>query len=534
MADGSDGFRARLAAAVGTLHAPTSTAQQQQDANAWLVALAADDSTPALCEAVLASPGALPEAALVVAAGVLSTSAVRAGGAAVPALLQLCSSLESRPVVARLAAAAAEASVSVRAEDRLLGAAGFVSLDAQRQLLVLEALADSLAAQASPEELAARPTAVAACRVAVEMLALALAAPHGSTADSAMRVLGSWAGCGVSYTALCSSHPHACSRLLSHLATAPTDVAETRTAALAAAALRDLVSAGSDLGDEIEPRLRAPLDGALGAFAPFINQLGASDGRAAEPLTDAAHLAAAVTSLAAAVVGVSADALGEAAGGQAGTLPRGALSLLLASTDHPSLHVAEAAAAGWLDLCVALPRGAPSTWQADLFERVAGALLSRCALAPRGRGDCTSGEIARDEEEIGEIEAYRGAHAAPLLCALCDQLGGVWLRMLSTALRDAVAARRGASAHPCAIAPHEQRPTQHNDGAQLEALCFAIVCTSEAIARAPGTCWHARTLVEGAALANELAALSRHVAPGLPEACRQAAAALLAAGADYL
>ena len=70
-------FAAQLAAATTALHAPR-TADEQRAANAWLASLADDTSAPALCEGVLRAPGDLPEAALVVAAGVVGAATRRA------------------------------------------------------------------------------------------------------------------------------------------------------------------------------------------------------------------------------------------------------------------------------------------------------------------------------------------------------------------------------------------------------------------------------------------------------------------------
>ena len=78
------------------------------------------------------------------------------------------------------AAAAAQSAVASKSEDAVLSLPEFGAFTVHAQLLVLDALGVALAQHASADELAARPSAVAAGRRAVEMLAVALL-PHNPT-----------------------------------------------------------------------------------------------------------------------------------------------------------------------------------------------------------------------------------------------------------------------------------------------------------------------------------------------------------------
>ena len=464
-------FAAQLAEATRALHAPR-TADEQRAANAWLASLADDASAPALCEGVLRAPGDLPEAALVVAAGVVGAATRRAANsAALPDLLQLFGAATHRPVASQLAAAAAATAASTRSEPALVELTA--SLDAPRQLLVLEALADAVAAVASPEEAAARPGAAEAARRAVALLEAALAPSADADAAAALRCVGAWAACGVcTYGALAEARPGVCDALRAPLVDAATtaDGGGVERAASAAAVLHELVRAGVDNFEELEAEAAAPLLQALGGLAALVGRLGAPAVDAASGLTDggAAAFGEAGAALAVALARLGAifvEALAEAAaaaldGGGGGGELEGLFALLLACTDHPLAAVADAAADGWRCFCAALPPppgGVDPPWRAAVCEQAATRLLARCSAAQLRRG---TGDDADD------LAFFREACAAPALGALSEELGALrWMRLVDAALRPPLQALTSGAA----------------DGAAAEAVeatLFGAACTS--------------------------------------------------------
>lgn len=485
----SANLAAKLAAAVDALSQSTP---QASEANAFLVSLSSDPSAPQACEALLAAPDAAPEPALVVAAGILTESLCTAsvvpaeGAARAVRLLELCAGVPSRPAAARLAKASAALAAASHSEPSLLATPLFVGLDQARQLMLLQALPETLETQCSPEELSARAPARGACTMAVRLLQRALLPPPaGSLGDAegsaaALACLASWAACGLFGYGELSSEP--CEPLLEALlalvrcplaappagavAGAVAGWAEPQrvlVAALAANTLRCCVACSMDLYEEHELEDCSELLAAVAAYAPHVAGLGVprldsagiTDGGEAAGGEGAARLASELVGLAALTIELLAEPvatvdltdLSRAADADTDTdaadaaAVRGACALMLAGSAHPLESVAEAAAGGWTRLLEALPpRSAPFffeagggptlQWRNSLFTQVASHTVGRSSYAQLRRG---TGEDAED------VVAYRDRCSTALLRELSVELGLEWLRMLSASLSQSLA-----------------------------------------------------------------------------------------------
>ena len=513
--------------AVRALHCPQSVGEQRA-ANEWLLAFAESPAAAEVCEIVLRSPSSLAEEH-VSAAGVYA----RVEQAPVR-LLDVVRSLSCKPAILILARAVATIATAHRAEAELLSSAGFAVLDRPRQLLLLEALAESVAHDASPEECALRPSTAAARpavldAVAVALLPPAAAADHYTSAEeraAALRCLTAWAACGVSWSALVDAKPALALALVASLEPCTLDGGggtlqrgQVVHAACVAATLRACLQCELDTSSELEAPYYEPLLGVLarwgappGGSAP-IAALGA-------PLVEDAtgrvlhggDLEAACGELACGLIGMGAlmlsllaevteDLLSPAStpppvasppppsAPAAPTPPpavtqlHSAYELLLASIAHPLPAAAEIAVDGWGELAVAVTCSSSSSAAAalanDLFERAAANTIQRSSLAQLRRG---TGEDAAD------LDAWRERAAAPWLAACSERLPAErWLGALSSALLDALRLCEASGAHPAVCVATAPTPQLSSACESIEVLLFAASCTSCITVRAAAT-----------------------------------------------
>ena len=505
----------RFCAAVDALHSGNDAAA----ANAWLLAFAEEPHAPAACESVVASPNA-SVAQQVFAVGVVGRAAARLPvGTSIEPLLQLIGAPGSSPqAVASLAVFLSAATLAAGAEEQLLACSSFVAFPPGKQLAVLHALAEGLAQQASIEELRAKPPVVAACQRAVHTLQhVALETPAAAaggvdSADAAdvgrcaaLRCLAAWAECGVDYMTLCRGYPSLTSALFGCLDPRAIERSphgawpSLQLPAIAASVLRACLQSALEADEPLTIDACAPLfsiaaawsgdtsaAASAGAAAPAwssVRSLGTPQVDLSTGLSDGGGPDATVrTELACGLAAISALALeltvedtdeafrsatnGE--GGAAAAPLRGAIALLLASTDHALTGPAEIAAEGWISLAAALPSAPHSAapWRGELYTLVVQCAVRRCSRAHLRAG---TGEDADDLEE------WRERCAAPLLTA-CSELLGVapYLEPLAEALQAALEGR----AHP-AHGWGGPGPMQQLEALEaIESLLFAAACTS--------------------------------------------------------
>ena len=216
---------ASMEAAVDALHGGDPS--RAVEANRFLVELV-DQPAAAGAADMLLSIGTASAASLTFAAGLVGRAAEHSGGAAVQQhLLNHCARLACKPACTRLAQALVTVAVAETAEDALLTSQAVAGLEPPRQLIILHVLAERMEQQASPEELHARPSAVAASARALELLMSHLlhppSTPPAVRADPAsiMRCLASWAACGLGYAAFYTTHKQLLAALLQALVALP-------------------------------------------------------------------------------------------------------------------------------------------------------------------------------------------------------------------------------------------------------------------------------------------------------------------------
>jgi len=475
-------FVQQLERAVSGLHVPSSSAEHRA-ANAWLVSLVENASAPQWCVALLESQQrmAVTEAALVVAAGVVAEAAKKATDTGdistrVLSLLRLCVGVPSRPAAARLANAVASVASASRMEDALLASHDFAVLDSTRQLLLLQAVAEALEEQASPEELFVRPSVRAACSIAVQLLheallpSTALPTSPPEAAAPVLRCLASWGACGLCYMHLITAQPALAAALIGALqapsafpSTLTGDVEAIVHAALAATVIRNCLMSSMEAGDEVELSACAPLLRALGALACVAAALGApivegesgsighgeggnggghgsnvgdcnaQDGASAELVGVAAASAAILLELLIDEFEKPEECSNDALDGNSNGLGllHGLIELLLACSAHPFATPAENAMEGLLTFLTALPPTRDQAWRPALCNLITERVGVRCACA----------ELRRGTGDMDELTSFREQYCRPLLRACSEELRATWLERLAYTLRPA--AERG-------------------------------------------------------------------------------------------
>ena len=463
---------AALIEAVEALHAVNSTSDVRAAANKFLVEFMMDPSAPAAAEAILAT-GTHSEPVLTFAASLFGRAAVTMGAPAIQSLLGYCAGLTCRSAVASLAGALARVVCANRMEAVLLSSTDFSRLRPSRQVMVLQALADTLEEQASAEELMARPSVVEASCVAASLLEHTLLSAD-STVDSeaALRCLRSWTGCGIGYATLIVRHELHCALLRAMMCQQGANGSHLPHAALAAGVIRSSLQASLELGDELGAEACEPIQQALSEWAPRVESLGAPCPDAAGQASDGSEIAGELASTLCGIaglcleIGAEGGTLDEGEGdeecGSAGKPPssiRPTLDLLMNGSRHPLPVAAEVAAEGWINLGAVWPAsnrqpvGGPpgGDWRKALWLHVAQRTIARASLAQRRQGT---------GEDVDDVLAWRERCATPLLSTCSEQLGAsAWLATLLPSLRAAV-------------------HSSPSDLEGLEALLYAAACTS--------------------------------------------------------
>ena len=385
-----------ICVAASTLHGAGVDAATLTAANARLVALCQEPLAAAACECILANWEQLaaqrvPEGAFVLAAGVVET-ACRRGAVSGDALFRLIEALPDglHACVDKLCAGAAFCAVAAGQEHAALAAG---SLPRDRLLLLSTALGEELGSTVHPIALAARDTAAAASRLSLESLCLPVSA-------ASARCASAWAGCG----ATVHSAPAALVAALAAAVDGAAGGADVATASLLA--LRDLVTAAADRGDDVGP---------LGAYELLLRPVVAA--AASMPrLHDAlgVEFANALGAYAASVVELLAPRLAAALGAPEAALAEAALSALGANCGHELPNVAAAATDAWVKFYGALPADFAPPWRRAYATHVVRLVAQRASDAFYAAG--TSFEDGDD------AHFNRSYHAGPAIYELAIAL----------------------------------------------------------------------------------------------------------------
>ena len=426
-------------AAVDALHATGDPSASQ-----YLVAFADDPSAPQLCEVLITDASASP-AQQTFAAGIIARAAANLPpNQTVEPLLKLTSSPTTcSQAVASLANALAAAAINI--PDQLLDSGGFGALPPNRQLIILQSLAESLAQRSSVEELRANSAVSKACERAVHALQQAIVQPSDAIdIHAALRCLVAWAECGVDYLQLRSGFPALGSVLISaldptNIAIGPTGLPLLQQPSLCAAVLRACLTSSREADEEVTLDACAPLLSLatkwIGGGQPSwasIASLGAPIVDPTTGLTDGGgpdsdvrnELACGLCAICGLMLELTAEEVDDAlvsadAAAPSALLLRDALTLLLNCSAHALPAPAELAAEAWICLLEALPQCIPShpdaRWRNELFTIVVQRTATRCSrthLTTSGSG-----------EDLDDLVEWRERCGAPLLSACSETLG---------------------------------------------------------------------------------------------------------------
>jgi len=323
------------------LHDPASPGADISAANLQLIEACGSHGAAETCEAMLSGEIGMAPAGIAVAvlcAGVVSEAALRVPNAAAQtsqALLRLASTVAFAPAALRLTVAAISLVVDLGAEDAFLSSADFAALGPLR-LSALCAVADELAARWAPEEVALRPSAARARRIAAQMLEEAVVQKGCA---SAFECFGKWANAaGIGLNELQAEHPRLLFAMLAAVGGIDAaDASSLETASKAGVALCECARASLESEDQVEMDELAHFIAALAAFAPALKH------RVDLPV----QLLNALAECTCVLFELAGGALRKELGGPAPShLARGLCEMAVECLSHPCPAVAEAGAQG--------------------------------------------------------------------------------------------------------------------------------------------------------------------------------------------
>mmetsp|Transcript_20483 Transcript_20483/g.70734 ORF Transcript_20483/g.70734 Transcript_20483/m.70734 type:complete len:493 (-) Transcript_20483:24-1502(-) len=392
------------------LHDPASPGADISAANLQLIEACGSHGAAETCEAMLSGEIGMAPAGIAVAvlcAGVVSEAALRVPNAAAQtsqALLRLASTVAFAPAALRLTVAAISLVVDLGAEDAFLSSADFAALGPLR-LSALCAVADELAARWAPEEVALRPSAARARRIAAQMLEEAVVQKGCA---SAFECFGKWANAaGIGLNELQAEHPRLLFAMLAAVGGIDAaDASSLETASKAGVALCECARASLESEDQVEMDELAHFIAALAAFAPALKH------RVDLPV----QLLNALAECTCVLFELAGGALRKELGGPAPShLARGLCEMAVECLSHPCPAVAEAGAQG-LEAFIA-----QTLCGAAFLPRLCAEALRRVLL--RASFEHLAGETGEDAQDLFD---YRRFYAVPLIRALAAKLGGDW------------------------------------------------------------------------------------------------------------